>query len=155
MQRRLIPTWLVFFCSWLSFMGLCSLNASAQNYIISRTYKDGQAADAGNVAKTTTQVQYMDGLGRPIQQVAVGQSPTGKDIIVHQAYDAYGREPKQFLPFTDAGSAGSFRSNASSLQNTFYGSNTLQFSPADNTRPYNETTFESSPLNRPLEQQAP
>ena len=43
-------------------------------------------------------MQYFDGLGRPVQQVAHKQSDTGKDIIVHTQYDAFGRLLTQTLP---------------------------------------------------------
>jgi len=128
-----------------------------QNYVISRSFKNGVATEANDVSKTTTQIQYLDGLGRPIQSIAVGQSPTGKDVITHQAYDAFGREPNQFLPFTDTntGATGAFRTNAATLQNTFYSSNIPQLAAGDLGRPFQETTFEASPLNRVVNQRTP
>ena len=125
-----------------------------KNFILARTYKNGNPAEAGDVAKTTTQVQYFDGLGRPLQSIAVGQSPTGNDIISHQQYDAFGREPKQFLPFTNTGATGALRPDAAALQNDFYSNNVPDFAPADLSRPFVETTFEASPLNRVLTQRA-
>lgn len=93
--------------------------------------------------------QCLDGLGRPIQSNAVGQSPTQNDVINYQIYDAFGREPKKFIPYTIATNNGAFRSSAASEQNTF--ANTWGAGGYG----YSETRFEASPLNRPLEQAAP
>lgn len=151
MKKYCISLWVAL------FFVLEPLLAQNYNYIISRTYKNGVASEANDVSKTTTQVQYLDGLGRPIQSVTVGQSPMGKDIITHQTYDAFGRESNQFLPFTDTntGATGAFRTNAATLQSTFYSSNIPQLAAGDLGRPFQETTFESSPLNRVVAQLAP
>lgn len=127
----------------------------AQNYILTRTFKNGVATEANDVSKTTTQVQYVDGLGRPIQTVSIGQSPTGKDFITHQQYDQYGREVKQYLPFSAVGTTGSLRTNAASLQNDFYTNNVPSLVPTDLGRPFQEASFEASPLSRVVGQQAP
>jgi len=93
--------------------------------------------------------QCLDGLGRPLQTNEVGQSPTSNDIITINQYDAFGREAKKFIPYTYTTNGGAYRSSAATEQASFaniwgaggYG--------------YTETRFESSPLNRPLEQAAP
>lgn len=125
-----------------------SYHTAAQNYILTRTYKNGVAGEASDVSKTTTEIQYFDGLGRPVQRVNVRQSPSGNDLIVLNQYDAFGREVNQYLPFTDVGTPGSLRTNAASLQSAFYSANIPQFSPSDVAHPYQETLFEDSPLNR-------
>jgi RHS repeat-associated protein len=94
-------------------------------------------------------VQYMDGLGRPIQTNAVGQSPLQRDIISYQVYDQYGREPIKYLPYTIATNSGAFRTNAPAEQTTFtnsFGAGNFGFA---------QTVFEASPMNRPTEQGAP
>ncbi len=45
-------------------------------------------------------VQYVDGLGRPIQTIQVQASPLGLDMVAPQAYDSYGREVYKYLPYT-------------------------------------------------------
>jgi RHS repeat-associated protein len=90
---------------------------------------------------------YVDGLGRPVQTIGVGQSPSStisnnKDIVSHIAYDAYGRQNKQFLPYTIANSTpGAFRSSAATEQSSFY-------SGIDGGYGYTEYEFDDSPLNR-------
>ena len=56
-------------------------------------------------------ITYIDGLGRPKQQIGIRQSPTGKDIITHIGYDPFGRQNKNYLPYVPevAGSEGTFR----------------------------------------------
>ncbi len=96
-------------------------------------------------------VQYIDGLGRPVETNAVGQSPTSLDIISFNKYDVNGREPKSYIPYTATSNGGSFVSIASAVtaQNSFannFGAGNYGWS---------ETVFEASPLARPLEQGAP
>src|SRR5690606_33950064 len=106
-------------------------------------------ADANNVGLVNTQVQYFDGLGRPQQTVAVGQSPTGMDIVQHVSYDAYGRQDMQYLPYTAAGN-GAYQPTAPAAAISFYSANAMglqQISPSDLIRPYRQTFFEESPLS--------
>ncbi len=93
--------------------------------------------------------QYLDGLGRPIQTNAVAQSPAAKDIISYQTYDVFGREPKQYMPYTYTSNGGLYRTGAAAEQLTFI--NTFGAGGYG----YAETRFEASPLNRPAEQGAP
>lgn len=93
--------------------------------------------------------QFMDGLGRPIQTNEVAQSPTTKDIIGYQVYDAFGRDAKQYIPYTITSNGGTYRTGAASEQLSF--ANTFGAGGYG----YSETKFELSPLNRPLEQAAP
>ncbi|MBL7826631.1 MAG: RHS repeat protein, partial [Saprospiraceae bacterium] len=95
--------------------------------------------------------QYFDGIGRLIQSNDVAQSPTELDIVTHYQYDQYSREVKKFIPYTASATnpVGAYRTNAATAQITF--TNTWGAGGYG----YNETRFEASPLNRPLEQAAP
>ncbi|MDQ6482525.1 DUF6443 domain-containing protein [Dyadobacter sp. LHD-138] len=130
---------------------VCQAQTTSRNFILSRTFKQTGAA-VNNVSQVQIQVQYLDGLGRPLQTVGVGQSPSGKDLVVHQQYDAYGRAAKQFLPYATS-TNGAFQ--ASSLAAGFYTANSPSLESTDLGRPFTETTFERSPLNRPTAQLAP
>lgn len=105
-----------------------------------------------NANEKRTITTYLDGLGRPIQQVAHAQSPSNRDIIQINEYDAFGRTAKQYLPYTTTQTAGSFSTTAVADQTTFYG-NTARV--AFSAYPFSETNFDNSPLNRSLEQSAP
>ena len=85
-----------------------------------------------------TDVSYFDGLGRTLQTVAVGASIGAKDLITPFAPDFLDREDgRVYVPYPDMSSstAGSYRSNALSAQQSFYGSG---------VRAYTENTYECS-----------
>lgn len=126
---------------------------NSQNYIIQRTYKQS-GADANDVSKVITQVQYLDGLGRPLQSVAVKQSPAGSDLVQPIEYDNMGRQSKEYLLYVANGN-GAYQSTATSAILTWYTANTALLKSSDLSRPFTETFFEASPLNRPSGQRAP
>ena len=67
--------------------------------------------------------QFIDGLGRPVQTVIRKESPAGNDIIQPIVYDAFGRNEKEYLPFTQAvtgADAGAFHYNNLQKQYDFY-----------------------------------
>src|SRR5690554_1634926 len=125
-----------------------------QNYVKSITYKRPSTQggiDLNNPAHVMTEVTYIDGLGRPIQQVAHKQSGDGKDIITHIEYDQFGRQPKEYLPYEANATAMLFDSNALTNTLNFYYTQYYE----NTTNPYSEKLFEKSPLNRVQEQAAP
>ncbi|MEM7367556.1 MAG: DUF6443 domain-containing protein [Bacteroidota bacterium] len=105
-------------------------------------------------------IAYSDGLGRPVQEVAVqGGTDCGQDLISYHQYDEIGREATVRLPFAHAGIPGSLRQDATQflpdiLQETFYLNNYPHYG-SDLGALLAETQFESSSLSRVLEQGAP
>ncbi|HEY8935922.1 MAG TPA: DUF6443 domain-containing protein [Cyclobacteriaceae bacterium] len=95
---------------------------------------------------------YFDGLGRSLQTISVQQSPDKKDIVQPFAYDDFGRETIKYLPYVSVEGNGSFKTNSIGLQLQFYQN---ADHVAHDANPYSETVFESSPLNRVIEQGAP
>jgi len=97
------------------------------------------------------QIQYIDGLGRPVQFVSEAMSPSGKDIVSPIFYDGYGRKSLQYLAYAASTGNGSFRSNPFEDQAVFmqqqYGAQAEQFF-------YGQTLYENSPLDRPLKSMA-
>jgi RHS repeat-associated protein len=133
-----------------------------QNYIKNITYKKAsteEQIDVNNPAHAAVTVQYFDGLGRPIQQVAHKQSNTGKDIIVHIGYDEFGRQTKEYLPYVRSSASLDF--DPSGEANTIYFYHDDDFSLTGNPHfettdnPYSEKELEASPLSRVFEQAAP
>jgi hypothetical protein len=124
-----------------------------QNYIKTTTYKVATTqVPTPTDAQKVQNVNYFDGLGRPIQQVAVGQSGSGKDIVTHIAYDAFGRQTKEYLPYVPSTTASNlFKTTAATDVMGYY--NNAQYGYANN--PFSEKQFESSPLNRIMQQAAP
>ncbi len=108
-----------------------------RNFIHTRTF---QTADA---LQYLDQIQYYDGLGRPDELVLRGITPTGSDLASLTEYDAFGRAYKQWLPAPVQGN-GDFV-NPATLKNTA----TSHYS---DSRPFSETVFENSPLNRVIAQ---
>jgi hypothetical protein len=105
---------------------------------------------------------YFDGLGRSMQSVQVQASPQQKDIVQPVIYDEFGREKYKYLPYVSTETSGYYKVNPvgtdaatypSSPQAKFYSS--PGEAVAYSTKPYSETVFEQSPLNRVLKQGAP
>ncbi|HOY19142.1 MAG TPA: DUF6443 domain-containing protein [Haliscomenobacter sp.] len=94
---------------------------------------------------------YLDGLGRPIQTVAVKESAGTNDMVNYQTYDEFGRGRYQYLPHTVTSNNGAYRSNASGSQAAFY---IALFGSTDGVYSFQQTEFEASPLNRIKRQRA-
>jgi hypothetical protein len=133
------------------------------NHIITTTLQTDRTAQ-GNIIQETdiddltigekqVNISYVDGVGRPMQTVDVGVTPSHKDLVSPIAYDAFNRESLKYLPYSELGN-GNYKKNAlagdqggytASEQYKFY-QNTPTV-PIDQA-PYAETQFEPSPLNR-------
>ena len=98
-----------------------------------------------------TMITYSDGIGRPTQQIAAGQSSNHWDVIQPVVYDELGRSHKQYLPYTKSNS-GNYDASFETNQDIYY---KTQASIAHSLYPFSETVFEASPLSRVSEQSAP
>ena len=144
----------------LLFLPLSILaQSTTENYIKSTTYK--VPTKTGNVAADQQQesVTYYDGLGRPKQSIAVQAGGQQQDIITHIAYDPFGRQDKEYLPYATTSNGGLFRTGIPEvLTNEFYQDKYPKdfagVSP-ENVNAYSQKVFDSSPLHRVLEQAAP
>jgi len=129
------------------------------NYIKERTALISGIAttedmNARSVTEKNMAIVYYDGLGRPMQNVSKQASPNDKmDIVTPMVYDSYGRENKKYLPYISVENNGEYKNDAVTAVHNFYStaSNSI---PAD-TKPFAETSFEPTPLNRVLKQGAP
>ncbi|WP_291152102.1 DUF6443 domain-containing protein [Flavobacterium sp. UBA7680] len=125
------------------------------NYIIISKYKKPTTTTFVNPAadKAQTNITYFDGIGRPVQQIANQYSATGKDIITHIAYDDFGRQVKEYLPYASSQTNLNYmvpyflESELTNQYKTNYG--------VTNSNPFSEKQLESSPLNRVLKQASP
>jgi hypothetical protein len=118
--------------------------SSDQNYITATVVREA-VSDASSLSdnNSITTIQYFDGLGRPVQTVQRNITPASlgrKDLATYTEYDGAGRESRQWLPAVISGNNGAFVSFSSFSNNA---TNTY----AD-SRAYNETQYEPSPLNR-------
>ncbi|HWT40515.1 MAG TPA: DUF6443 domain-containing protein, partial [Dongiaceae bacterium] len=137
-----------------------TLVSDNQNYILSTSVLSAGAttdADITNLSSAAIrqQITYFDGLGRPMQDIAIQAAPDGKDIVTPITYDGYGRQDKSYLPYAAGDTTGSYRSAinptyTNSAQYLFY-QQTADTSIPVIPNPYSQTVFEASPLNRPLQ----
>ena len=134
---------------FLLFPILVKAQSADQNYVKTTTYKQPVTTAITNPAITAANIQvtYFDGLGRPIQQIANQQSATGKDIVTHIEYDTYGRQLKDYLPYTNLTPSLNYIPNAQS--------GVLNYSAYVGQAPFGTKQVESSPLNRVFKQGAP
>lgn len=132
---------------------LSSTPSSNYNYILSRTFRvPGVNAQNLNDARTLCQenqaIQYFDGLGRPLQTVLVGASPSYQDIVTPNVYDPLGREAVKYQPYAASGTSGSYRTSPIADQLAFYTGQAASSSIRQTGSPFSVTIFEPSPLNR-------
>jgi RHS repeat-associated protein len=130
-----------------------------QNFVLTNTPRIAGYTNFGQLTGLSScslqqSVQYVDGLGRPVQTINIQASPLGLDMVAPQAYDQYNREVYKYLPYTSqATPGGAFQANALTSQTSFYSAPPANVSPV--TSPVAQTAFDNSPLNRPVEQGAP
>jgi RHS repeat-associated protein len=129
---------------------------TTRNYIRTYTYRNGISPSDGLVYDVNIDVQYFDGLGRPMETVQVKASPAGSDVVALQTYDAYGRADKSYLPYASSTTGGVFvaESSVTSALPSFL-SNNYELIGSDGSYGYSKPAYESSPLNRVLQQGAP
>lgn len=144
----------IFYCFlFLPIMVIGQTPTQTENYVKSKTYKQSTTTSIATPIPTqaTQSVTYFDGLGRPIQQNANAQSSTGKDIITHIEYDAFGRQPREYLPFA------STQNNMAMVDGSSLKASTiLQYQTQyGDSIAFSQKLFENSPLNRVLKQGAP
>lgn len=122
-----------------------------QNFVRTETILAPGVTDENTIRtlsliEKNTAYEYVDGLGRKLQSVALKNSPTLNDLIVPFAYEANtGRVRFEYLPFTASGNGGFNSSNENGTTN-FYANPPSGI--CNDTRPFNENVYESSPLNR-------
>ncbi len=131
-----------------------SVNNEDRNYvrehdILVAGITDWKVADQLPIGSKMQSTTYMDGLGRPVQQVSRETATPSSgtlwgDIVQFSEYDAFGRQPKNYLPYTTTYQSGKYKTNASSEQPLYY------TSVYNESSPYTNLTFDNSPLNRIL-----
>nr|WP_315176519.1 DUF6443 domain-containing protein [uncultured Flavobacterium sp.] len=136
-----------------SQIALYAQTLSSENFIYTEVPQQPRnESNYGTLTSSQKQknVTYFDGLGRPMQTIAIGQGGNGEDIITPITYDGFGRQDKEYLPYT-AATSGAYRTDAFTGVANFY--NTVKYE--NTTNPFSQKEFEASPLNRVLQQAAP
>ena len=91
------------------------------------------------------EIVYYDGLGRPFQTVQKGITPSHQNMVSLQEYDEAGRKDKSWLPVI-------------SISDYVSPANVISSAPGNynnDSRPYHQSIYESSPLNRIIQQYGP
>ncbi|AJH14556.1 DUF6443 domain-containing protein [Myroides profundi] len=140
---------------YIVLFSICCLNTivaqtKSQNYIKTTQYTQPVKQASTTVAQKT-QVVYYDGLGRPIQEVAVGASPTKNSVVKHTEYDLNIGQTKDFLSYSVASGSSEYVANAKTGTLNYYNTDKYQ----KTTNPYSETLYEKSPLKRVLKTGSP
>ncbi|BFM45284.1 DUF6443 domain-containing protein [Flavobacterium sp. CFS9] len=154
-MKKYIPLLILVF---LIGFGAKAQTFSDDNYIYTVTPKKPvQTAGLNALTKDekNQSITYFDGLGRPVQTIAIGQGEGGKDIITPVEYDVFGRQVKEYLPYASQNGGDNYTridpAVAINALTGFYGTQTY-----DNTaNPFSQKKLEASPLNRVLRQAAP
>lgn len=135
-------------------------NASLRNYV--RTYApqyfENNASSAAfsigsGTPNTITKTMYVDGLGRPLQEVLYKPNPvySSQDLVTSHAYDDLGREAYNYLPYSRSAFSSQGRLDVQPLtnQSAFYNTN------YQGEEYYAKNIYDNSPLNRTTGVQAP
>ncbi len=140
---------------------LAMAQTTTENYVKSTVYKE--ATTTGTVSSDHNKietVQYFDGLGRPLQSIAVRAGGANQDVVTHIDYDGFGRQDKDWLPYVINSTGGQYQSGAENATKSYY-YNATRFD-ADFTglnqstiNPYSQKQLENSPLSRVQKQAAP
>ena len=125
----------------MCFQEISIAQVSSQNYIRTRTYNNGSTS-------YIDEISYFDGLGRPFQTVLKGVKPgdpSVSNLVTLKEYDGAGREVKNWLPIP---ASGEYIDPA-----TFKSGSIAEYD--NDSRRYNQTNYEASPLSRITEQYGP
>jgi RHS repeat-associated protein len=108
-------------------------------------------ADQLNIGKKMQNTTYLDGFGKPIQEVAKEAfddvNNIAKDFVTHVEYDAAGRMNKNYLPYTTSTDIGFFKANAKTQQETYIRS---KYNEPITAPTFYKIETEKSPLGRTL-----
>ncbi|BFP41150.1 hypothetical protein FGF1_19950 [Flavobacteriaceae bacterium GF1] len=103
-------------------------------------------------------LQKLDGTEDALGDIIAGTMYSGelKDLVTHMGYDTYGRQAREWLPYSAAsGSLGSFRGTAETDTDSYYIGKYSGEINSVTPNPFSERAFEASPLDRVLKQAAP
>ncbi|WP_172276984.1 DUF6443 domain-containing protein [Chryseobacterium sp. LAM-KRS1] len=94
-MKRILNIFTILFVAGSSFAQ--TYPSTAENFIYTKN-----CLDADCVRKTET-VEYFDGLGRPVQTIAIKATPLGRDVVTPIEYNPLGKQVKDYLPIPQPG----------------------------------------------------
>lgn len=146
------------FTAKISSDAYTALTFSNENYIFNRNYQKAlkSSSEITSNKDVIESIVYYDGLGRPMQKIAIKGSPSYKDIVTYIGYDNIGRKDKDYLPYAEIiDPTASYRNNASLGTSNYYISNFPNEISSTTPNPFSQKKFEDSPDDRVLQQAAP
>lgn len=129
-------------------LGNLRAQTSTKNYVVSETVlESGKTTESeiNSLLYTQKQVEtsYYDEFGRLVQTNMYKAAADGsKDIITAEAYDAFGRPVKKFIPYSYSSNKAFDTGFASSTRYT------ADYNTTDDDYPYAQTRYQIPPLNR-------
>ena len=129
--------------------------SSDRNYIITSTPQKEKTTASFDINEEVVTVQYFDGLGRPVQAIQRGATPKGADLVTYQEYDPSGREERSWLPAVASGNNGAYMPLPNYKTQAMSTYNNTTYNTAADSIAYSRPVYETSPLNRVLEQYGP
>ena len=121
---------------------------STENYVVETVYLD--PTSTGTTDRTVSDVTYLDGFGRPLQEIQVNGSPGGTgDIVKPYRYGVLGRVEREHVPYALEGNHGGF------VTGTLLPSRWAMFGPGDAPYMYTLIEYDGSPLDRVVKQTGP
>jgi len=121
-----------------------SAQSTDQNYIVTTMPNQPVSNPAALVddwsssANSNSIIQYFDGLERLSQTVQRAITPSGADLVTGIMYDSFGRDSLKWLPAVAGGNNGAYYPSFATQAQTSNG----------DAKPYSQTEYELSPLNR-------
>lgn len=113
-----------------------------QNYLYIRTMTNESGTEF------LDEVCFFDGLGRQIQTVQKGVTPSRKDLVSIKEYDSLGRENNSWLPVNIERTGSREYVDITTVKQTVLSSELYD----RDTNPYTKTVYEESPLSRVIKQ---
>ncbi|GAA3630761.1 DUF6443 domain-containing protein [Flavivirga jejuensis] len=135
---------------------------SDENYVYTITPQI-ESTDVSQITQDDNKIEsiaYFDGLGRPLQSIGIRAGGNREDIITHIAYDEYGRQDKDYLPYAETTQCGTYRADTENATKNYY-YNATRFDDdfigltQTTINPYSQKELEASPLGRVFKQSAP
>src|SRR5690606_35293553 len=110
---------IIIFYAFVPFLSLAQ--SATENYvhtIVPRVATTDVAtlADEDKIESVT----YFDGLGRPMQGIGIRSGGKSEDIITHIGYDGFGRQAREYLPYSNNTGHGLYRPGAMAATDTHY-----------------------------------
>ncbi|RLJ99610.1 DUF6443 domain-containing protein [Tenacibaculum discolor] len=140
---------------------------SNENYVFTRKYQEPMTNPTGITQNKDVleSITYFDGLGRAKQSIAIQaggvltNNKIPKDIVTHIEYDEFGRQTKEYLPYTVESANGAIITGdvATATKSYYQIKHSEDFAGVSlpDVNAYSEKQFDGSPLNRVLKQAAP